>query len=348
MRTTRAAWVAVAIVALSMASCGNFDKWECPTLEVAGTGSGSCDCQSTAPPADTTVADNGGTSTRACGGCLAGLAGTTLRFNSITVTEPSDPPGLPGYLNGIWQEDMCRHILNIMLRIDTIDPGTGIIEFTAGPAWHNRDPEEQATNANGLPMAPGCLDGTNPVSNPPTEYYFLPGYSTTLTAKLRDDSCTFDTITPVFDARLRFHAGTPEKYFTCSPENSNEIPIEKLAATGRISDDCTMILDADLTGCIAHSAACEICAWAIAPDYSAWAVAPDANVDPIACDLSYCKHHCSAMWPNFGALVSGIFGVPRNCDLDGNECPEGDDTCREEGYGIAGFWTATKVQLKPE
>ena len=354
MARNTATLIAVAVLALGTCSqaCADFERWDCPILDVGGAGGGgggqSCDCQAATPPRDLggprPDQDGGSVASRSCDPCLAGLVGKTLRFSWIEVTEPSTPPGLPDYLNGIWQEDICRHILNIMLRIDTIDLDTGVIEFTAGPAWHDRDPYEQSENPNGLPMGVGCLDGTNPVLNPPSAYYFLPEYRTQLSAQLREGSCVFDTITE--NARLRFHAGRPnEKYFTCSPLNSNEIPIEKLFASGRITDDCGAILDANLTGCIAHAAACEICAWGIAPDYTTWAVDPNPDTVPVPCDLSYCKHHCSAMWPNFGAMVSGIFGVPRTCDLDNNPCPAGDDSCREEGYALAGFWRASLVEL---
>ncbi len=283
---------------------------------------------------DTAVRDT--TQSNACLSCLA--AGQTYLFRQLDVTEPSTPMELPNLLNGIWAPDIVDYRLNIMLKIEEVtQDGDGLLlKATAGSAWHNLPFDEVVAIDHG--------------KVPESFFFNVMEYTSTVYIRV-DAQCNFETInSPVDNSKpyLNFRPGPVEKWLICSGGNEaldlpqNTVPIRMLHAAGRFNDTCTGMVDGELDGCISKDAACEICDFLTAPDYSLWdSVTPDPSVTPVPCEASYCEHHCGAMpWTNFGGVVVG-FGVPLNCDMNGDSV--------NEGFALKGsFYTQTVTYADPE
>ncbi len=274
----------------------------------------------------------------ACQQCIA--PGMCFRFHDIKVTEPSEPEGLPVFLNNIWTPDIAAYRLNIMLCVDEVavtPGGTLALKVTAGAAWHDLTIEQV------LPVQH---------SNQPSWFQFVEGFTTTFQAEVGSD-CIFRTVGP---ADLWFHPGPVDHALVCSAGDPNiglpvdTIPIEKLVAQGRFDDTCTLISDGKLDGCIADAAACQICSFMLAPDYKEWNKEPDTTITGAKpCESTYCNRYCgyasgdvslskgSPIWVNFGGFVQGI-PVPLACDTDG------DGT--NDGYKLAGNWEAGRVTVQ--
>lgn len=275
-----------------------------------------------------------------CQQCIG--PGMCFRFQDIEVTEPSEPEGLPQYLNRIWQPDIAAYRLNILLCVDEVavtPDGTLSLDVTAGAAWHD------LTIAQVLPIEH---------ANKPSWFEFVQGFTTTFRAEVAAD-CTFRTVGP---ADLWFHPGPVDHAFVCSAGDPgiglpvDTIPVEKLVARGSFDETCTRISGGKLDGCIADVAACQICAFMLAPNYTEWNKEPDTTIpdkDVKPCMASYCNRHCgyasgkqalpkgSSIWVNFGGFVQGL-GVPIACDTDGDG--------RDDGYRLAGHWEAGRVTVK--
>lgn len=303
-------------------------------------------CEKAEPADDVVVQDTSGntdvvedsSTSAACLSCLA--AGQTFLFRTLDVTEPAEPAGLSQLLNDIWSVDFMYYRLNILVRIDEVTPqedGTVMLKTRGGSAWHD------------LPFA-----DVLPVEhdNVPSSFYFnaLETASDTIYF-IVDKECSFRTITnPVTGKKpyLGFRPGPEENNLLCSNGNVAEgtpkhtVPIRGLAATGKINDTCTEMYDGQLVGCISEAAACELCFFLVAPDYSLISsVSPNPDVEPVVCQASYCEHYCGAMpWSNFGGIVQG-FGVILDCDLDG-------DSTNEAFRLSAGFNTERVIYADPE
>jgi hypothetical protein len=254
-----------------------------------------------------------------CLSCIA--AGQTFLFRSLNVTEPAEPPGLAQLLNDIWSVDFNYYRLNVLVRIDEVMPqedGTLIIKTRGGSAWHN------------LPFA-----DVAPVEheNVPTSFYFnaLETASDTIYFTV-DKQCNFVSINNPDNGNppsLGFRPGPEDRNLLCSNGMEEEnvpkhtVPIRGLYATGKFNDTCTGMDTGTLTGCISEAAACQLCFFLLAPDYSLIeSTSPDPLVTPVVCQAAYCEHYCGAMpWSNFGGIVQG-FEVPLNCDLDGDSTNE--------------------------
>lgn len=273
----------------------------------------------------------------ACLACLA--AGQTYLFRQLDVTEPSTPMELPNLLNGIWAPDIVDYRLNIMMRIEEVtaqEDGSALIKATAGSAWHN------------LPFSEVVAIDHGKV--PDSFFFNVMEYTSTIYLQV-DAECNFETVaSPLDDSEpyLNFRPGPVDRWLICSGGNPaldlppNTVPIRMLHATGRFNDTCTAMTDGELGGCISKDAACEICDFLTAPDYSLWdSVTPDPTVTAVVCESSYCEHHCGGMpWTNFGGVVIG-FGVPLDCDMNG------DGT--KEGFKLKGsFHTQTVPYADPE
>jgi len=260
-------------------------------------------------------------------------SGIAMRFSKLDVKEPSEPMGLPEFLNAIWAPDINASRLNVILRIDSVTPptveGDKVTKMTAtvGSAWHN------LTMGQILPVDSLVV---------PDEYYFLSQGTNTFNLDLKED-CTFQS---VGDAFLGFHPGPLDHGLICSGGMPSldlapdTIPMARLDASGRINDDCTMVLDAKLSGCIAQEAACQICSFGPAPDYGPYARTPNADKVAEPCQASYCEHYCArGLWVNFGRFVQDL-GVPLACDFDKSGA--------NNGYLIAGDWEAKAVKFGVE
>jgi len=285
---------------------------------------------------DLAPVDPGSTDPGATVECLPCLQpGLALRFTRLDVKEPSEPLGLPEFLNNIWAPDIEASRLNIALRIDAVED----MEFegqpakrltvTAGSAWHDLTVEDV------LPIH-GPEDG----GKTPTEYHFLADAVSQFQIAVRSD-CTFESLA---GASLVFHPGPMDHALICSdgyPEmglGSDRIPMARLFARGHFNEQCE-IPTGYLEGCIAQQAACRICSFGPAPDYSSWKREPNPNAAGTPCTPSYCEHYCAKnIWVNFGGFVQGL-EVPLQCDFDGPE-QNGDQM---NGYLIAGDWSAARA-----
>lgn len=310
-----AALVVVALLGAGMVACDS------------DSGSGTTD---TTSPADTGNAHDVSADvpipTGACHECLA--VGMAFRFSALDVLEPSEPPGLPAFLNGIWKPDVNAYRLNIILQIASIEDngdGSKTISFTAGSGWHDLTMEQI------LPVQGG--------DDEPTSFTFVGGSTTEFTAVV-DADCNFETRGAT--NMLWFHPGPFDHALICSAGDDtidlpkDTIPIANLVAHGAISDTCDMIVDARLDGCIAAEAACQICSFGPAPNYSQWNYEQDPEAAGMACEASYCQRWCGRYWANFGGFVQGI-GVPLACDIDS------DGTM--DAYLLSGDWEATQVPM---
>lgn len=289
---------------------------------------------------DVAVLDEGGNKDVAANGCLACLApGQTFLFRTLDVTEPATPMELPALLNTIWAPDILEYRLNIMMKVEEVVPqqdGTLKMRASAGSAWHDLSFEDVRT-----------LGNTNV---PQTFHFTVPELVKDIWFSI-DANCDFITLNDPESGDMpgiNFRPGTVEKYLLCSAGNDaidlppHTVPIRGLYATGHFNADCTKIEDANLSGCIAKDAACELCNMVTAPDYDLWeSTTPDPSVEAVPCDASYCKHHCGKNpWTNFGGFVLGV-GVPLNCDLDG-------DTVNEGFRLTAGFWAQGVTYAEPQ
>jgi len=281
-------------------------------------------------PEDTTTSNG-------CLSCLA--AGQTYLFRKLDVTEPSTPMELPNLLNGIWAPDIVDYRLNIMMRVEEVtaqEDGGVLVKATAGSAWHNLPFDDIVGIEHGLV--------------PDSFFFNVMEYTSTVYLDV-DAQCNFETVNSPVDGSvpyLNFRPGPVDRWLICSGGNEaldlpkNTVPIRMLHAAGRFNDTCTGMTDGELAGCISKDAACEICDFLTAPDYSLWdSVAPDPSVTPVVCEASYCEHHCGGMpWTNFGGVVVG-FGVPLNCDMNGDSV--------NEGFALKGsFFTETVAYADPE
>lgn len=270
--------------------------------------------------------------------------GLALRFTALDVQEPSEPIGLPEFLNNIWKPDIATSRLNIALRVEKVEEVTvegarfWDISVTAGSTWHDLTVEDV------LPVNAG--DG----GKTPNVYYFLGDLTSTFNVRM-DENCHFES---TGKASLRFHPGPMDHALICSGGfaemnlQPDTIPLDALFARGQFNDTCTKITDGYLEGCIAQKASCRICSFLLAPDYATWARNPDTSVPDTPCTPDYCIHTCSrgapfVPWANFGGFVSDL-GVPLQCDYNGK-----DDGIEEmNGYLIAGGWEASKVNFGEE
>ena len=327
--------------ATALGACTEFKGWSDYGPDAACEPAG-CDCQ-TSPLADVVdVVDDVATPAFTCGHCLESMVGKALRFTSLEVTKPvipdaGNPEALPDFLNDIWQVDVARYVLNIMLGVDSVDVTTGTLQLTAGAAWHDLAFDDLPDDETGAG---------------PTKYALLPGYTSSVVVTL-DSQCRITIQSPV---ELKFHPG-PESHPTiCAPELVNAanppavggiIPIKQLRPEGRVASDCSGVIEGELTGCIAKADADRICSWFPAPNYDDWYFERNETIDAVVGDLDYCRHWCGTIpgeppgstktkWTNFGAFVT-LVEVPPDCDSDGDEVPD--------GYGIAGHWTANLVDL---
>ncbi|NOZ02411.1 MAG: hypothetical protein GXP54_11045 [Deltaproteobacteria bacterium] len=293
------------------------------------------------------VADNGGVTDNggdkdaqtgnACHQCLLKSNGLSVRFTKMFVTEPSIPEGLPDFLNAIWEPDVADYRLNVILQLEKVtDNGDGTLKLKvkAGAGWHDLA-VDQVT-----PMGHGKT---------PNEFHFVEGFTTEFDAVV-DENCNFST---VGQADLWFHPGPLDHALICSAGDDtiglpkDTIPISNLIAKGHFNDECTQITDGDLTGCIAADAACQICSFMLAPDYSEWNIETDPSITTENCQPSYCDGTCgkasgnvvlpkgSPLWANFGGFVEGI-GVPQTCDVNGGT---------DNGYALAGEWNAAQIKM---
>jgi len=258
-----------------------------------------------------------------CQRCLQ--KGLCYRFSDLVVTEPSEPPGLPPYLNNIWQQDVKDYRLNIVLCLrEAVQVGDMmVVQFEAGGAWHDLTFDK-------------VVDLNH--SNVPAWYQFIDGSTSLFTAIVFKD-CTLQTQSA---ASLLFHSGPKDHPLICAPGlgelPQNTIPLVELMATGHVDGQCEKITSGFLTGCISHEAACQICSWVPAPIYKNWNIDGIENVSPQLCDATLCRHYCGDMWANFAQFVEGI-NVPFQCDTDG----DGED----DGYRLSGNFEATKVEERP-
>lgn len=338
--------LALALVG-ALAACDDFDGWDYSVFDVAQTAAPdascpACDCGG-APPADVS-----GETTGTCLDCLTSLTGRAMRFKRLTVTEPivptaPTPEALPQFLNGIWQEDVRRYILNIMLQVQAVDVETRTLTLVGGAAWHDLEFQD-------LPVAPG-----DPVTQVPSEYTLLAGLSAPFTVQL-DQACGFtltsDPPTVGFHPGPEDIPGMADHPTICTSEGSeviqtaNSIPIVDLRPTGTINASCTGVVSGTLRGCIARDAADRICSWGPAPDYSDWYYTPNEDWPDTPRTPDFCKRWCGttppanrvSAWVNFGGFVS-VIGVPLECDSDGDGV--------NDGYAIAGDFEAEIVDIAP-
>jgi hypothetical protein len=281
-------------------------------------------------PADVPVADVP-TTTGKCLQCMK--SGIAMRFSKLDVKEPSEPMGLPEFLNAIWEPDINSSRLNVVLRIDSITPpatagAASLMTATVGSAWHN-------LNLSDIIAVDSAVV--------PTEYYFLAEGTSQFNLELKDD-CTFRSVDDT--GSLAFHPGRVGEGLICSAGmpsiglSADTIPMAHLVANGRINDDCTAIAEGYLSGCIAQQAACEICSFAQAPDYGNWSRNGNPAAAGTPCEASYCEKACEKyLWANFGGFVRDI-GVPLACDFNNSGA--------NNGYLIAGDWEAKAVKFGVE
>lgn len=318
------------VLAGALAACDDFDGWDYSVFDVAQTAAADVSC----PACDCQTAGTG-----TCRDCIASLAGKAMRFRSLTVTEPlvptaPNPAALPEFLNGIWQEDVRRYILNIMLRIDTVDTETGTLTLVGGAGWHDLGMDD-------LPTEPG-----GDLTQIPSVYTILAGASAPFTVQL-DEECSF-TLTSAAPT-VGFHPGPADHPNICTSEGTpliptaNSIPIVDLNPSGTINSTCTGVVSGKLRGCIASEAAARICSWGPAPDYTEWYYTPNQDWPDTPSTPDFCKRWCgvtpgssTTKWTNFGGFVT-IIRVPLECDSDG------DGT--NDGYAIAGDFEAEIVDL---
>ncbi len=322
--TVRAFAVAVGLLAV-LGACDDFDGWDYSVFDVG---------QGVAP--DVTC-ECGPACTGTCMDCLAGLKGKAMRFSVLTVTEPivptaPNPEALPEYLNGIWQEDVRRAVLNIMLYVEDVDVETRTLTLRGGAGWHDQSMDQ-------LPKV------GEEVTVVPTGYRFLAGTSGPFTVVL-DDACHFELTSD--PPTVGFHpgpediAGIPDHPNICTSEDPviptrNSIPVVNLTPSGDLKADCSGVLAGSLRGCIAKEAAARICAWGPAPNYDDWYIEPDETAADTPGTAYFCQHWCApTSWLNFGGIVS-MAKVPLACDSDG------DGT--NDGYGIAGDFEAQVIDL---
>lgn len=310
----------------------------CLVLAAPGCDSASEDKDATVTdpgPTDPGVTDPGTTDTPAGNGCHACLVpGMAFRFSKLDVTEPSYPPGLPEFLNAIWAPDIDAYRLNVLLQLKTITPnGDGTLDLvvTAGSAWHDKTPQEV------MPVG-GPVDG----GATPTSYHFVEGATRDLEIRV-DENCNLVTKQPGF---LPFHPGPLDFGLICTAGDPafdmslDTIPLAHLEAVGTFAQDCSAVGGASLEGCIEAQAACQICSFFVAPDYSLAERNPDTTITATPCSASYCERHCGrAIWANFGMFVDSI-GVPQNCDAD--------EDGTKDAYQIAGDWEAVRITMDAE
>jgi hypothetical protein len=315
-------WIVGSILLAVLVSCEKSEPYpySCPNC----TGGGEC-----TPPKDvlgdkaTAEVGDASFALSDCQKCLQ--KGACYRFSDLVVTEPSEPPGLPPYLNNIWQQDVKDFRLNIVLCLrEVVQVGDMmVVQFEAGGAWHDL-PFDKVMDLNH--------------SNVPSWYQFIEGSTSLFTAIVFKD-CTLETQS---SASLLFHSGPKDHPLICAPGlgglPQNIIPIVGLVATAHVDDTCEAITSGHLSGCISHDAACQICSWMPAPNYKQWKIDGKEDVPEQLCDATLCQHYCGEMWANFAQFVEGIH-VPFQCDTDGN----GED----DGYRLAGNFVATRVQEKP-
>ncbi len=314
----RFAWLGTLVLVVAAAGCESDSNGKDATLPDLGNDPG--------------IVDHGTADVPTGNGCHACLApGMTFRFTKLDVTEPSFPPGLPNYLNGIWGPDIDAYRLNVLLQIKTVTPnddGTMDLVVVAGSAWHDKTPAEV------LPIG-GPIDG----GSTPSSFYFVDGATRDLDFRV-DKNCNMITKKPGF---LPFHPGPKDFGLICTAGDDahqmgvDTVPLAHLEATGTFAQDCSAVYGAELEGCIKVEAACQICSFAYAPDYAMAERNPDTTALGTPCEASYCERFCAkAIWANFGLFVDSI-GVPVSCDADM------DGT--NDAYQIAGGWEAVAITM---
>ena len=310
----------------------------CLVLSYGCSSSSSSDTGATDVPTDTSTGKDEGNGKdtqigNACHACVLAGKGMALRFVQMDVKEPSEPAGLPTFLNNIWGPDLDAYRLNVILRLDEVtDNGDGTLDVkvTAGAGWHDLTIEQVTPIVH---------------ADVPTEFQFVEGFTTTFDATI-DENCKFQTDK---DANLWFHPGPLDHAFICSGGDDtiglpkDTIPIANLDASGYFDDQCTEIVGGKMTGCIAADAACQICSFILAPNYENWSLEVDPTFTSENCQVDYCNHYCGKgdsgmpLWANFGRFVEDI-GVPKTCDVNGPD----------SGYGLAGDWEANLIQMKAD
>jgi len=320
-------WVGVAAAMVAAFALG------CPSDDDDKTDEGK-DVAVTDPGIEVVQTETGGEEVTTTGACLSCLQpGIAMRFSKLDVKEPSEPLGLPEFLNAIWAPDIDDSRLNIVLRIDAIEDITSgsakkRITVSVGSAWHELTAGVASTVDQVIEVGG---------KKTPVKFYFLEGAYSQFTIEVNED-CTF---TSVGDASLKFHPGPMDHGLICSAGSqamgfdADTIPMDKLLATGRFGDTCETIESGTLRGCIARTAACEICSFGPAPDYSLWKIQKDTSGGNVPCEASYCAANCAkGLWVNFGGFVNDL-GVPLQCDYN--------DSGANNGYLIAGDWQAKAV-----
>ncbi|HON25387.1 MAG TPA: hypothetical protein PLJ73_05655 [Myxococcota bacterium] len=262
-----------------------------------------------------------------CHLCLK--VGDTFRFTKLDVKEPSKPEALPEFLNGIWGPDIYAYRLNVLLQFKEITPtddGKLKAIITVGSAWHDKDHTEV------LPV-----NGPDDGGATPTKFHFVEGATSEINVTI-DENCVLTTDEPGY---LAFHPGPEHFGLLCGAGDESlnlakdTVPLSRLETTATIAQDCSEFETGRLDGCIKAEAACQLCSFLWAPDYSKWDREVDPNSTGQVCKMEYCTLHCGERnWANFGMFVE-LVGVPKACDadMDGNM----------NAYKIGGDWSAVPV-----
>ncbi|MBM4321700.1 MAG: hypothetical protein FJ125_17610 [Deltaproteobacteria bacterium] len=303
----------ILVVALALATCpggcwiGDTPAPELPAVD-ASVGGGGCD-----HVCDCLAKGGGGDPTQ-----KTGLDGRIYRFTMMKVEEPYL---LAGILNAKWSSDLDDRILNVLFSVDSSEPShTGYVArkvlMRAASGW--RSPGQ-------INLAPGeevesfhMLKGTcSPIELQPNREC--------------NDRCQLAT---VGKAELNFFAGSLEEPINCAPELTPQhvVPLTQMKASFIFNEDCSRLLQGNLTACLLRSAAERLC-MCPGPSGSCKLIPTEPSDDPNL----YCNR-CGTgqMWFNLAAALPDLPGV--NPDLPACDPPLGD-----AGYKVTGIFEGEEI-----
>ncbi len=306
------------VAGVTLAGCwiGDTPAPELPQCEVQGQGGCEqqvCDCLQGAPE----------------GAGETGLDGRVYRFTEMRIEEPY---ALAGLLNDLWENDIDKHILNVMFVIGRARPsetGYPLHDATLDAASGWRDPPELV------------LDEGQAVES----YCVLPGTRSPMTLVPKTDCSGKCEVETQGRGELNFFAGSMDAPLNCSPdlEVPNSIPVRQVEASFVFDDDCTRIIHGRLTACLRRDEAMRICMCLRMPpdfDYTCTMAEspdmPELGDEPTATELN---DYCSACGDGQWMALGGILPPP----AEGTDLPPCDPPIGDAGYKVTGVFTGEDV-----
>ena len=257
-----------------------------------------------------------------------GLAGRVYRFTMMRIEEPY---ALAGLLNGLWANDIDKHIMNVMFRIESASKSqTGYpfrrVVFRAASGW--RQPPQLE------------LEGQEPES-----YCILPNTSSEMVLEADRQCPGRCNVETVGFGSLNFFAGSQNYPLNCAPhlEVPHAIPISQVVARFVMNEDCSEFVEGRITACLERKAAEGICmCWRMSPDWEyGCEMAEPLVMAPLPEDPSldemrdYCLQCGTGTWIPLGASLP-----PPEA---GSDLPPCDEPIGDGGYKVSGIFRAVEI-----